>query len=47
MLRSVILIAQDVFGFGDRVVHAGKPEWGIGVVSSARTSVRTAKPASD
>ncbi|MCR9216166.1 MAG: DUF3553 domain-containing protein [bacterium] len=30
------MIAQDVFGFGDRVVHAGKPEWGIGVVSSAQ-----------
>ena len=34
--RSVSLIAQDVFGFGDRVVHAGKPEWGVGVVSSAQ-----------
>jgi hypothetical protein len=27
------------FGFGDRVVHAGKPEWGVGVVSKARNTM--------
>ena len=24
------------FAFGDRIVHAGKPEWGAGIVSKAR-----------
>lgn len=38
------MITQDVFGFGDRVVHAGKPEWGVGVVSSAQNLSQDGKP---
>lgn len=38
------MIAQDVFGFGDRVVHAAKPEWGTGVVSSAQNLVHEGRP---
>lgn len=38
------MIAQDVFGFGDRVVHASKPEWGTGVVSSAQNLMQDGKP---
>lgn len=38
------MIAQDVFGFGDRVVHAGKPEWGVGVVSGAQNITQDGKP---
>ncbi|MFU8828748.1 MAG: DUF3553 domain-containing protein [Phycisphaerales bacterium] len=37
------MIAQDVFSFGDRVVHAGKPEWGTGVVSSAQNLMHEGK----
>jgi len=44
MARSIDLIAQDVFGFGDRVVHTAKPEWGIGVVSSAQNLNQDGKP---
>jgi hypothetical protein len=38
------LIAQELFGFGDRVVHAGKPEWGAGVVSAAQNITQNGKP---
>ncbi len=38
------MIAQEVFGFGDRVIHAGKPEWGIGVVSGAQNVNQDGKP---
>lgn len=38
------MIAQDVFGFGDRVIHAAKPEWGTGVVSSAQNLVHEGRP---
>lgn len=37
------MIAQDVFSFGDRVVHTTKPEWGVGVVSSAQNLVQDGK----
>jgi hypothetical protein len=32
------------FAFGDKVVHAGRPEWGVGTVSQAAGDVHEGKP---
>ncbi len=32
------------FSLGDRVIHAGKPEWGSGAISAASTTTHEGKP---
>jgi len=32
------------WSFGDKVVHAGRPEWGVGVIASAVAEVQEGKP---
>jgi len=34
---------QTLFSFGDRVVHAAKPEWGTGIVSKAQNLIKDGK----
>jgi hypothetical protein len=37
-------MSHDRFSFGDRVVHPGKPEWGIGTVTAAANAADGGKP---
>lgn len=36
--------AQDKFQIGDRLIHPGKPEWGVGTVASASGAVHEGAP---
>lgn len=37
-------MSHDRFSFGDRVIHPGKPEWGVGTVTAAANASDGGKP---
>lgn len=37
-------MSERTWGFGDRLVHADRPEWGVGVVASANPATQDGKP---
>ena len=38
-------MAGPQWSFGDRVIHAKRPEWGVGVVTAAQSVVEDGHPA--